>query len=109
MGLEKRLDSVTESDLQELIDNQVAEKRTIDYKQELHLGTDAERKEFLFDVSSFSNASGGHVPCGISETDGYPERLIGISIDREDELILRIELMLMLAPHTRSPVPRRSR
>ena len=32
MGLERSLDEITETDLQELVDNQVAERRVIDYK-----------------------------------------------------------------------------
>jgi hypothetical protein len=60
MGLERPLDDITETDLQELVDNQVAE-RVIDYKLELKFSSDAERKEFLFDISSFGTAMGGRL------------------------------------------------
>ena len=37
MGLEKEIESLTASDLQELIDNAVSERKTVDYKQLLKL------------------------------------------------------------------------
>jgi hypothetical protein len=54
----KRLVDLTEDDILELIANGIEEGRGIDYKQALKIGTDAEKKEFLADVSSFGNASG---------------------------------------------------
>jgi len=40
MSLEKTLDAVTEADLRELIQNQIPESRTLDYKLTLPDGTD---------------------------------------------------------------------
>ena len=64
----KSLDKITESDLQELIDNGVAEGKTLDYKEKLSGNSDAEKKEFLYDVSSFANASGGNLIFGITHS-----------------------------------------
>lgn len=43
----KDLKDVTELDLQNLIENKVLEGKTLEYKQELILFKDAEKKEFL--------------------------------------------------------------
>ena len=55
----KPLDQITADDLQALIDAQAPEKRTLDYKATLPGNADADKKEFLADVSSFANAAGG--------------------------------------------------
>jgi len=66
------LEKISQADLQNLIDNAVAEGRTIEYKQALPGGTDSEKKEFLADVSSFANTAGGDLLFGISEDKGVP-------------------------------------
>ena len=55
----KNIDQITEEDLQALIDNSVLEGKTIEYKQSLPSNSDSDKKEFLADISSFANASGG--------------------------------------------------
>ena len=62
-----------------------------EYKEILPDNTDANKKEFLADVSSFSNTSGGHLIFGIKETDGLPTDLLGLSIANIDAEILRLE------------------
>jgi hypothetical protein len=42
-----------------LVDNQVSEHKTIEYKEALLGNADGDKKEFLADVSSFANESGG--------------------------------------------------
>ena len=59
MVLNKPLEAIEENDLQALVDNQVAERKTIEYKESLPGNADGDKKEFLADVSSFANASGG--------------------------------------------------
>lgn len=80
---------ITESDLQSLIVNAVPEGKTIEYKQQLQINLDSEKKEFLADVSSFANASGGDLIIGISEEEGNPKELLGIEID--DERLRKID------------------
>jgi hypothetical protein len=53
----KALDDLAEGDLQALM-NAEPEGKLIEYKEQLALGKDSERKEFLADVSSFANAAG---------------------------------------------------
>ncbi len=60
----KPLDSLEESDLQILLDNEVSEGKTIDYKEALHGNSDSDKKEFLYDISSLEQQS----PPLLSET-----------------------------------------
>ena len=92
----KSIDKITEEDLQDLIDNSVLERKTIEYKQSLLSNSDSAKKEFLADVSSFANASGGDLIYGIIEdrNTGLPETLDGLAIDNVDQEILRLDSMI---------------
>ncbi|AKB32419.1 Divergent AAA domain protein [Methanosarcina siciliae HI350] len=89
----KALNQITEQDLQSLVDNGVLEGKTIEYKQVLKLDTYEEKREFLADVSSFANASGGDLIYGIIEDreSGAPERLEGLQIENLDMEIRKLE------------------
>ncbi len=92
--IEKNIDQITEEDLQALIDNSVLEGKTIEYKQSLPSNQDSNKKEFLADVSSFANASGGDLIYGITESGGTPRKLEGLTIENVDLEISRLESML---------------
>lgn len=87
----KDLDSVTTNDLMELKSNGVHESKFLEYKKELKLIKDSDKKEFLADISSFANTSGGDIIYGISELSGIPSTLEGIHIDNLDTLKQQIE------------------
>ncbi len=87
----KSIEEIKKEDLITLIENKVAENLYIEYKSELNIGTDSEKKEFLADISSFANSQGGYIIYGISEEQGYPKELIGIKIDNIDEVKLKLE------------------
>lgn len=89
--IEKNIGEITEKDLKSLVEDEVLESRTIEYKSALNIDRDKDKKEFLADVSSFTNASGGDLIFGIREDDGVPEEVAGISIDNLDELKGKIE------------------
>lgn len=57
--------------------NAVSEGRTIDYKRELPGNSDGDKKEFLADVSSFANTSGGDLILGVDENAGVPIQITG--------------------------------
>ncbi len=86
----KNLQQFDEQRINDLIENNVAENKVLEYKQFLNLEGDSQKKEFLFDVSSFANASGGTIIVGISEENGEPSKVIGIAVDLDAE-ILKIE------------------
>lgn len=88
--------------LLKLYDGQVPEGKTIDYKAELPGTSDAARKDFLADLSSFANASGGHIVYGMEEAEGIPTNLLGLSSD-VDQAILRLESMAR--DGIRPPIP----
>jgi hypothetical protein len=89
--LVKPLDAIVEADLQSLIDNKVAEAKSIEYKSLLPGPTDAEKREFLSDVSSFANTIGGDIFYGILESSGVPTELRGMQVEDSDALKLRLE------------------
>ena len=91
--INKPLEHITLNDFQSLIDNKIEEGKTIEYKEALNINSDGDKKEFLFDVSSFANASGGDLIFGISEkqTTGLPENIVGIDCENIDTIILQME------------------
>lgn len=89
----KQLDVLEATDLQSLVINGVAEGRTVEFKKSV--GTnDAARKEFLADVSSFANASGGDILVGVEAKSGIASALPGIPTDEADAEILRLENLI---------------
>lgn len=93
----KSLGSITKEDIGALVANVVSEKRTLDYKESLPGNSDAEKYEFLADVSSFANSSGGDILYGIREkreagkSTGLPEAAVGVSVSTVDAEIRRLE------------------
>lgn len=91
-----KLSEITETDLQRLIDNKVIESRQLEYKRDLTINQSSEKKEFLADVSSFANSTGGDLIIGIeadSET-GEPTEITGIELENIDSEILKIESLI---------------
>jgi len=73
------LDEITAAVLQRLVDNRVSERRTLEYKSSLPVGSDEGKREFLSDASSFANANGGDLIFGVSEerSEGKPTGVPG--------------------------------
>jgi hypothetical protein len=92
--IHKRLSETTEDDLLALINNGVSEGRTIDYKRDLPGGSDSDKKEFLADVSSFANTSGGDIVFGMAEENGLPTAIVGIQATDVDFQIRRLDSIL---------------
>ncbi|MFH0801324.1 MAG: ATP-binding protein [bacterium] len=92
--ISKPLDAVTKEDIESLILNQVRESRSIEYKRELPGNSDKDKHKFLKIISSFANASGGHLLYGIEAKDGIPQKATGISCDNIDEKILQLENLI---------------
>jgi hypothetical protein len=86
----KQIDQIEKPDIDRLIENEVRELRTIDYKMELPGNSDKDKKEFLADVSSFANAAGGDLVFGVREEEGVPKEVNGLTCDLDAE-ILRLE------------------
>jgi len=91
----KKLTELSEADLQTLLDSWVAESKIIEYKSELPGSNDEQKKEFLFDVSSFANASGGHLIYGIIEETGIPTQMNGLTVTDEDAELRRLQSLIL--------------
>ena len=96
--IERVLDAIDRSAIEELVVNKVPESKTLEYKQALPGFSDADKKEFLADITSFANASGGDIIYGIkAEVDesgkktGLPESVLPIAEASADEVKLRLE------------------
>lgn len=91
--INKRVEEIKESDLQGLIDNKVIEGKTIEYKRELPNKSDSDKKEFLADITSFANSSGGDLIFGIEQDNqtGEPKSLNGIEIENVDKEKTRLD------------------
>jgi hypothetical protein len=92
--LPKPPNQVTEANLQALIDNRVQEGKTIDYKVCLPGLTDADKKEFLADASSFANTSGGDLIYGMAEEKGEPTEIVGVNSENLDLEKQRLDNLL---------------
>lgn len=91
----KNLSAITETDLRALIESRIGEGKRIDYKRDLPGSSDADRKEFLFDVSSFANTSGGHLIYGIAEENGIPQELTGLAVADTDKELRRLQSLIL--------------
>lgn len=87
----KRFEDIGSDDVAALITNAVRESRTIEYKKVLPGGSDAEKKEFLSDVSSFANSIGGDILYGVEAQDGVPVKVVGLDGFDADKETLRLE------------------
>ena len=54
-----RIEDVDVAALEALVENEVAEGKTIEYKRELPGGADSDKVPFLEAVSAFANTAGG--------------------------------------------------
>ena len=87
----KQFAELEETDLRSLIEDQVAEGKNIEYKSALPSKSDRDKKEFLADISSFSNSAGGYIFFGISESNGLPVEIKGLGDIDPDAQILRLD------------------
>jgi len=94
--IDKEIEQITEEDLQRLITNEVAEDKTLDYKEKLSINSDSEKKEFYKDISSFANAFGGDIIFGIAEDPEtrVPKELKGLDLESPDEQIATLSNMI---------------
>lgn len=109
--IQKAFDAIEKHDVDALIADRVRESKMLEYKQELPGGTDKQKKEFLADVSSFSNASGGDLLFGIKaardsegKKTGEPESIVLLTGTSADDAKLRLEEMIRNGIDPRLPV-----
>jgi len=99
--IQKNFDVIEKVDIDALIQNGVNESKTLEYKETLPGNSNEDRREFLADVSSIGNASGGDILYGIKaavdengKKTGAPERVVPITGETADGAKLRVENMI---------------
>lgn len=83
-----KLEKINEDTLNDLKESGEMENIRLDYKKELKTKTNSDKKEFLTDIVSFANTSGGDIIYGIKEDNnkkGFPEEICGLCIDDKDK------------------------
>src|SRR5271157_3650897 len=95
------LDRVNAATLDSLVNNRVGEGRQLEYKEAIQIGRDAEKSEFLRDVSAFANSVGGDLLFGIKERrdsdgkqTGEPGEVVGLPDLNLDEAKQKMENLL---------------
>lgn len=98
--IEKQFEGIDKPDIDALVESKKAERRTLEYKAELPLGTDEAKREFLGDVASFANSAGGDLLYGIADErdekgqpTGVPLDAYGLAVNETSEQ-LRLESMI---------------
>lgn len=89
----KALTAAMVADVEALIRDGRPEDRQIEYKEQLPGTNDEEKREFLADVSSFANTTGGDILYGVSEAAGVPTGAAGVvlpDVDAERRRLLSI-------------------
>lgn len=92
--LPDRLEDITEASLAGLVANGVAESRGLEYKLALPGNSDADKKEFLADISSIANTIGGDILFGIREDAGVAAEVVGVHSGDMDGEIARLESII---------------
>jgi hypothetical protein len=73
------LAEATPADIQSLIDSEVSESLTLDFKEELPSpGTD-DKREFLYDIAALANQAGGDLVYGLADRRGQDKQSTGIA------------------------------
>jgi hypothetical protein len=73
------LNDTTADHIQGLIDSEVAESVTLEYKRQLPTNQTDEKREFLYDVAAMANAFGGDFVFGIVDRKGKDNQSTGIA------------------------------
>ncbi|OVE77775.1 hypothetical protein BVX99_01760 [bacterium F16] len=73
--ISRKLSDIEIDDIHELVSSGSRESLTLEYKQCLWTKT----MELLKDISALANASGGDIVVGITDNDGLPGEVVGIS------------------------------
>lgn len=88
-----KIENLSEKEIEEIIIGK-EEGKFLEFKSEIKLNTTEEKRKFLADISSFSNANGGDLLLGVIEKDGIAESINGISIENTDKFKQRIENLI---------------
>jgi hypothetical protein len=88
------IDSITEANLQQLIEDQIPEDKHLEYKRDLCMESDKQKLELLCDISAMANTDGGNIVYGMASKPGYADDIVGLKNFNEDDTKLKIENLL---------------
>jgi hypothetical protein len=77
--LPPNLNDLTPEHIQGLIDSEVAEGLTLEFKQQLPTNQSEEKKEFLYDIAAMANSAGGNLIYGMVERRDVDQKATGIA------------------------------
>lgn len=97
------IENIQEADISALIDANVPEGKTLEYKRELPDFTDAGKVKFLRIVTSFANTAGGDLVYGVDASSGLPKNIAPIDLPSLDEVIQRFESLAANSVDPRIP------
>jgi Putative DNA-binding domain len=80
--------------VQALVDSSASESKTLEFKQDLQVVTDEQKREFLSDVTALANSDGGDIIFGIGEDKGVAVEVIGLRNFVPDDRIGQLENLL---------------
>lgn len=96
--IEKPIDKIDKADIESLVSARVSERKTLEYKLQLPSNQTEDKREFLYDVSSFANTAGGDILFGIGDErdntgkpTGVPLPPQGLAQENLSSEILRME------------------
>ncbi|MEM5344285.1 AlbA family DNA-binding domain-containing protein [Paraburkholderia azotifigens] len=84
-----RLEETDETVVRQLIDDEIRESRTLDYKVQLDLSKDG-RQALAEDVCAFANTVGGDLVFGIREADGVADEVVPVILPNLDDELLKL-------------------
>lgn len=96
--LGKRVQDVGAEEVERLVSSGIAESKTLDFKRELRLDKDSDKKEFLYDLAAMANTDGGVLIAGIEEKKDSQKRassvageIVGFPVENEEQFRQRVE------------------
>lgn len=97
------ISDITEQHLQALVTGNAAESQTLEFKRELKIGVDSDKREFCTDVASFANSIGGLILYGVRAENGVAVEVLGLTAGNADDLKLQAEQILHAGISPRLP------
>jgi hypothetical protein len=95
------LGDLTPDHVQDLINSEVAENLTLEYKAELPSDQSEQKREFLYDVAAMANAAGGDIIFGIADrrgednqSTGVADSIAGMKLGNEQAVRSRLESLI---------------
>lgn len=77
--LPENLDDLKPPHIQALIDAEVAESLSLEFKEQLPTSQRDDKKEFLYDVAAMANSAGGYLVFGVADRRGPDKQSTGIA------------------------------